>query len=59
MDFEDYREPDKMDIRSAFLGRIPEDPPLLEDLGIDLGIIKKDSYLIFKVLQKTPVDFSL
>lgn len=58
MEFEDYREPDKLDIRSAFVGRSPEDPPLLEDLGIDLKIIKKESYLIFKVLHKTPVDFS-
>lgn len=60
MEFEDYKEPyvDKMDIKSAFVGRMPEDPPLLEDLGIDFGTIRKESRLVFKVLQRTPVDFS-
>lgn len=60
MDFEDYKEPyvDKVDIRAALAGSLPEDPPLLEELGIDFGVIKKESRLIFKVLQRSAVDFS-
>lgn len=60
MEFEDYREPccGEFNLRAAILGRLPGDGPLLEELGIDFGTIRKESRLIFGVLQRTPVDFS-
>ncbi|KMV66423.1 Rab GTPase-interacting Golgi membrane protein [Encephalitozoon cuniculi EcunIII-L] len=60
MEFEEYGEPyvDKFDLRSALLGRLPGDGPLLEELGIDFGTIKKESHLVFGVFQRKAVDFS-
>ncbi|KAM0672587.1 Rab GTPase-interacting Golgi membrane protein [Ordospora colligata] len=54
----DGEEYSKFDLKSAFIGWLPNDRPLLEELGIDFGTIKKESRLIFKVMQKTDVDFS-
>jgi protein YIPF5/7 len=60
MEFEEFKtvHADKIDVRAAFTGGLPEDPPLLSELGIDFSTIKKESRLIFKVLQRSPVDFS-
>ncbi|WUR04934.1 protein transport protein YIP1 [Vairimorpha necatrix] len=53
MEFEDLKERyvDKLDLKSAFTGYIKGDKPLLEELGIDLGLIKKESCLIFKIFS--------
>jgi protein YIPF5/7 len=61
MNFEEFKDVyyiDKINIRSALTGSLPEDPPLLSELGIDFSTIKKESHLIFKVLQRSTVDFS-
>lgn len=60
MEFEECGEgyTSRLDLKSAFLGRLPGDGPLLEELGIDFSTIKKESRLIFGVFQKKHVDFS-
>ena len=58
MEFEDFKEQyvDKIDIRSAFTGHLSGDKPLLEELGIDFGIIRKESSLIFKIFTPSSFD---
>lgn len=60
MEFDNYKDVyiDKIDIKSALLGSLPDDKPILEELGIDFSTVKKESKLIFKVLKTRPVDFS-
>ncbi|KAF7683791.1 Protein transport protein yip1 [Astathelohania contejeani] len=41
----------EVDIKGAFLGSLPDDPPLLEELGISLETIKKESMLVFNVFK--------
>ncbi|KAH9411798.1 hypothetical protein HK407_03g05480 [Ordospora pajunii] len=57
-DVDEEEHYNKFDLKSALLGQLPNDRPLLEELGIDFGTIKKESKLIFKVMQKSDVDFS-
>lgn len=56
--FEDSREvyTDQANLRAAFSGSLPNDPPLLHELGIDLRLIKAESLLPFRVLS--PSSFS-
>ncbi|ADM11194.1 Rab GTPase interacting factor Golgi membrane protein [Encephalitozoon intestinalis ATCC 50506] len=60
MEFEDCGEPysNRFDLKSAFLGELPGDEPLLKELGIDFNTIRKESRLVFGVFQKKQVDFS-
>lgn len=44
----------KFDLKNALMGNLPGDPPLLEELGIDLSVIKSESLLPLKVLQQNP-----
>ncbi|EJW04605.1 hypothetical protein EDEG_01189 [Edhazardia aedis USNM 41457] len=37
---------DRIDIKSALTGRLPNDPPLLQELGIDFTAIKNETKLI-------------
>lgn len=55
--FEDPREiyVDKINFRLAMTGSLPNDPPLLEELGISLSLIKEESQLPLKVLKPSTV----
>lgn len=44
-----------MDIKSAFIGSIPGDAPLLEELGIDMNSIKLECLLPIKAFQKNQI----
>lgn len=60
MDFDDPKDtqyPPQISIKSALLGTLPTDPPLLKELGIDFTTIKKESNLIFKINGNINYDF--
>ncbi|KAI5170433.1 protein YIPF5/7 [Pancytospora epiphaga] len=42
---------DKLDLKGAFTGALPNDHPLLYDLGIDLSLIKTEALLPINVLR--------
>lgn len=60
MDFDEQKEVylDKIEIQKALMGTLSDDTPLLEELGINLGIIKKESLMIFKVLNPKDIKVS-
>lgn len=60
MDFEEQKEAyvDKIDIKKALMGTLTDDKPLLEELGINLNVIKKESLMIFKVLNPKDIKVS-
>lgn len=42
----------RIDLRSAFTGTMPNDAPLLKELGIDIDMIKFECLVPFKIFQK-------
>ncbi|KAF9761584.1 Protein transport protein yip1 [Nosema granulosis] len=60
MDFDEQKEiySDKIDLKKALTGTLPDDNSLLEELGINLSIIKKESLLIFKVFKPSDIKVS-
>lgn len=51
--FDDFKEiyTDSFSLKLAVTGHLPNDPPLLQELGIDLSLIKIESQLPFRVLR--------
>lgn len=57
MDFEDTKENyvDRIDFKRAIQGSLPDEPPLLQELGINFNTIKKESLMIFKVFKSQDI----
>lgn len=59
-EFSDFQDVyiDQIDLKGAFTGHLSGDPPLLDELGINLETIKQESLIIFQIFSRKPLAFN-